>query len=252
VDFDSHRDYHPGDDPRHINWPLFARHRRLCIKEYLTETHLPLYLFLDASGSMSVSSAEAQKLHYAARAIAALARLAYENRDAAGLFVLKNEVQAALQPRTGIAHFQHLLATLAGTEAAGPGDLTEALEQTQEYCRRRGMVVLFSDLFDKEDGILRGLRTLREHGHDVVVFQVLDPLECELPKSGDVQFKDAETGETLRTSVAEIRESYEKAVDDWRRKFRDECEGSGIDWVTTSTADPLARVVSEFLYRRQR
>ncbi|MFC7337770.1 DUF58 domain-containing protein [Haloferula chungangensis] len=250
VEFESHRDYRPGDDPRHVNWAMHARHRRLCVKEYRTETNLPLYLLLDASGSMSVANGPSNKFHYAARATAALARLAHDNRDSTSLLILREEVDFALPSRSGTRHFQSMLATLQQCEPSGAGDLARALEKSLDYCRHRGLIVLFSDLFSPEDDTLRALRCLREQGHEVIVFQILDPLEHELPDAADLEFEDAETGRILRTSAGAIRQEYAMSVARWRAGMEHLCQTSGVDWVTCSTADPLSEVVAGFLHHR--
>ena len=250
VEFESHRDYRPGDDPRHINWLLHARHRRLCVKEYRTETNLPLYLLLDASGSMGVDNGPSHKFHYAARATAALARLAHDYRDATSLLILKNGIEAALPARSSTRHFQQMLAQLQQTTPEGTGDLARSLEEALSFCRHRGLVVLFSDLFDREEETLCSLRCLREHGHEVIVFQVLDPMEHELPEAADIEFVDAETGDIIRTSAATIRQGYKESVSKWRKELALLCQSSGIEWVTATTADPLSEVVSSFLHHR--
>ena len=250
VEFESHRDYRPGDDPKHINWVMLARHRRLCVKEYRTETNLPLYLLLDASGSMSVANGPSNKFHYAARATAALTRLAHDNRDSTSLLILKDGIETALPSRAGNRHFQTILSVLQEAQPEGDGSLAASIEAAQAYCHHRGLVVLFSDLFDNEEETIRALSCLREQGHEVIVFQILDPLEHELPLAADYEFEDAETGKILRTSAGAIRQEYQKNVAAWRAKMENLCQASGIEWVTCSTADPLSEVVAEFLHRR--
>ena len=250
VEFESHRDYRPGDDPKHVNWVMLARHRRLCVKEYRTETNMPLYLLLDASGSMSVGNEGTDKFRYAARATAALTRLAHDNRDATSLLVLKDGVEVALPLRSGTRHYQALISTLQNTRPSGVGDLAQSIDEATNYCKHRGLVILLSDLFDGDKELLRALSCLREQGHEVIVFQILDPLEHSLPEGADLEFEDAETGRLIRTSASAIRAAYEKNVGAWRESMEQLCQSSGIEWLTCSTTDSLSELLAQFLHRR--
>ena len=147
VEFASHREYTPGDDLRHLNWKLYARHDRLYIKEYDADTNLNLYLLLDASTSMSCANTGRSKLHYAASLAAALAHLALKQRDAVGLTVYSDTVTDHLAPRAKPGQFDEVIATIANTRVRPATDNDRALHQAAEFARRRGMVVLLSDLF---------------------------------------------------------------------------------------------------------
>lgn len=251
VEFESHREYRQGDDLRYVNWSLSARHRRLFVKEFRADTNLNLYLLVDASASMRIAHGPASKFAYAARAAAALAYLAHRTHDACGLYLLRKSLEDALPPRTGRVHFETLTATLAATHPEGPGNLGAALGDALEACRRKGIVVLFSDLFDADEAeVLHGLRVLREAGQEVVLFQILDPWETQLPEDGDFEFVDPESGQRLEASTPIIAESVRSRVREWREMLRHECEASGIDWVSCTTADPLAGVVVEYLSQR--
>ena len=143
-----------------------------------------------------------------------------------------------------------MLATLQQTKPTGVGDLAQALEESIAYCKHRGLVIIFSDLFDGEEETLRALRCIREQGHEVIVYQILDPLEHSLPDSADLEFEDAETGRIIRTSAGAIRKEYAKKVASWRAQMEHLCESSGIEWLTCSTEDPLSEILAGFLHRR--
>jgi len=243
AEFHSHREYRPGDDLRTVDWNLFARHGRIFTKESQADTNLNLYLLVDASGSMGTKHGPATKFRYAARAAAAIALLSRNTHDAPGLYLLRSGIADALPPRTRPRHLDDLFGLLESTVPEGPADLGAALEEVLETCRKRGIVVLLSDFFDKEEALLRNLRALREQGHDVIAIQILDPWECALPAQGDFQFVDLETGGTLETSAPEIREGYAAAVAEWRESLRRECESGGIDWVSTTTSEPIGEVL---------
>ncbi len=250
AEFDTHREYQPGDDLRYLNWNLYASHGKLYTKQFRTETNLNLYLLIDGTGSMGTKHGPAPKFRYAARAAAALALLTRRTRDAAGLFLLQNGVTSAVPPKARPGQFEDILAALENASPSGVGDIGAAMEEVMVMTRRRGVVVVFSDFFDEQETLLGGLRALREQGHDVLAFQLLDPWEVALPERGDFEFADLETGSTLKTSAPDIRDAYAKAVSDWRDHLRGECEGAGIDWTSMTTTEPLAEVLIQFLLRR--
>lgn len=171
VEFESHRDYRFGDDPRHLDTSVYARTRRLCVKDYRAETNLPLYMMLDCSGSMDVSNGSSEKWAYAARCAAALGRLAINAQDAAGLSLLGNEVVDHRSPRTGRTHFQNLLGMLGQAKPSGGGSLASAIREVSGFCRRKGVVVVFSDFFDHPAETVSALTRLAAARHDVIAFQ---------------------------------------------------------------------------------
>lgn len=250
IEFESHRDYRPGDDPRHLDTAVYARSRRLCIREYRAETNLPLYLMLDHSGSMDVANGPSVKWAYAVRCAAALGRLAISSQDAVGLTLLGDGVSDHRVPRTGRTHFQNFLGALGSHSPSGNGQLAEALGEAAGHCRRRGMVVVFSDFFDDPDRTIAALARLGSQRHDVTAFQILDPYELELPKSGDLEIEDAETGKILRLSAAEVRAAHQSAVARWRDDFAARCRAAGVDHFQVSSNDPIAGALVKFLEGR--
>jgi uncharacterized protein (DUF58 family) len=250
VEFASHREYTPGDDLRHLNWKLYARHDRLYIKEYDADTNLNLYLMLDASASMSCANTGRSKLHYAASLAAAMAHLALKQRDAVGLTVYSDSVTAHLSPRAKPGQFDEVLATIAAAEIRRATDNDRALHQAAEFARRRGMVVLISDLFGDLDTIVGGLDHLRYNNHEVIIWHIMDPFERDLSVDGHIRFRDLENGETLTTQAEGIRDAYKKAVDEWRQALEIECRKRAIDRIELTTADPPDKALLDYLVRR--
>jgi uncharacterized protein (DUF58 family) len=245
AEFDSHREYQGGDDLRYLDWNLYARHGRYFTKQFQADTNLHLYLLIDATGSMGMKRGTVSKFRYAARAAAALALLTRRTRDAAGLYLLRAGIAEALPPRCRSGQFDDIIAMLEATAPSGAADVGAALEAVIETCRRRGMVVLFSDFLDQEETLMRGMRILRQQGHEVVAVQTLDPWECALPEHGDFEFADLETGQTLKTGTQDIRDSYARAVADWRERLARECRAAGVHWVSAITSEPLIPVVTQ-------
>jgi uncharacterized protein (DUF58 family) len=250
VEFASHREYTPGDDIRHLNWKLYARNDRLYIKEYDADTNMNLYLLLDASASMSCANTGRSKLHYAASLAAALAHLALKQRDAVGLTVYSDAVTAHLAPRAKPGQLDEVLATIAAAQIRPTTDNDRALHQAAEFARRRGIVVLFSDLFGDLSTIVGGLDHLRYNNHEVIIFHIMDPWERDLSVDGHIRCRDLESGETLTTQAEGIRASYLQAVDDWRQQLEIECRKRAIDRIELTTADPPDKALLDYLVRR--
>jgi uncharacterized protein (DUF58 family) len=250
VEFASHREYLPGDDLRHLNWKVFGRQDKLYVKQYDAETNLDLHLLVDWSGSMTTRSVRLSKQRYAACLAAALAHLALKQHDAVGLTLFAGGVLEHLKPRAKPNQLDEVLHSLTGIPLAARADSVKVLHEVAELMPRRGLVVLISDLFYDPAEVLAGLDHFRFQGHDVLVFQVLDPLERWLPVEGSVRFHDLETGEELVTEADAIRPAYEAAVGRWLEELEQGCRTREIDRVVLTTDDPLARALSDYLAQR--
>lgn len=250
AEFSSHREYVPGDDLRHVNWKLYARQHRLYVKEYTAETNLNLYLLLDVSSSMDCASRGRSKLQYGAALAAALAHLALKQNDAAGITLFGDEVMAHLPPRARPHQLEEILQVLDSAKSCPSSDSGRALRQAAEMVRHRGMVVIISDLFDDLPQIVQGLNQLRYRNHEVLLFQIFDPLERDFLVDGNIRFRDLETGATLTTQAEAIRERYREAFTQWRTEVDRECRNRAIDRVELSTDDPLDQALLDYFVRR--
>jgi uncharacterized protein (DUF58 family) len=248
AEFHSHRAYQPGDDLRRINWALFARQRKLYTKESRQESRRPVYLLLDASASMSVQHGSWSKFRYASRVAAGIAHVSRRQGDAPALGILKNDdLAVTLPPRNASDHVAGICATLSAVTAESAGNLATALIRSLPLCRQRGFIILVSDFLENEEAALRELACYRAQGHDVLALQVLDPLEIEIPKEGDFDFTDPETGQRIRTSAESLHAAYGKRVAEWRKSLRHQAEASGVRWLSVSTAAPLAETLRQWL-----
>ena len=251
VEFASHHEYVPGDDPRHINWKLYARQHRLYVKEFDGDTNLNLYVLLDVSGSMACASLGRSKLDYAATLAAALAHLAIRQHDAAGVTLFADSVVASLPPRASAHQQQEILGLIDSAVPRSQTDAGRAIHQAAELCRKRGVVAVISDCFDDLPRIMDGLDHLLFLRHEVVLFQVLDPWERDLPLEGNVRFRDLETGETLTTLSEGVRDGYRAAVREWLADLDRECVSRGIDRIELTTNDPLDRALRDYFVKRR-
>lgn len=250
VEFASHRQYAPGDDLRHVNWKLFARQKRLYVKEYDAETNMNLYLLLDVSGSMECASRGVSKLQYGSTLAAALTYLALRQRDAVGITLLADDVRANVPPSSKPRQLDDILMTIASTRERPRSDAARAFNAAAELARHRGLVVIISDLMDDVDALVEGIEHLRFRRHEVVVFHLLDPLERDLELSGSVRFRDLETMDDVVVRVEGIRDEYRRAVNQWRERLEAECRERLVDCVELATDEPLDRALVNYLVRR--
>jgi uncharacterized protein (DUF58 family) len=250
VDFALHREYMPGDDLRHLNWKLFGRHDRLYIKQYDAETNVDLHLVLDISGSMSIGEGEVSKLRYAVLLCASLAHLAARQRDAVGLTMFADRVVEHYPARGNSDHILSLLSVLARRRPNPPAKWSRALHEAAEMMPRRGLVVVVSDLFYEPAELMSSLDHFRHFGHDVLVFQILAPLERRLPIDGAVKLVDSETGDFLETLAHEIRPSFEAAVGRWLDDLHRACQAREIEHVPLVSDEPLERALMSYFLRR--
>lgn len=248
VEFHSHRAYQIGDDLRRINWSLFARHRKLFTRESRAESRRPVYLLLDDSASMSVHHGPWSKLQYGMRVLAGAAHLARRQGDAPALRVLTGTADGAtLSPRSSADHVSGICAALSAITPGGAADMASELRDSQTFCRQRGFVLFVSDFLENENATLTELAAWRAQGHDVFCLQVLDPLEISLPRSGDYNFLEPETGTRLRTAVEPLQAAYARRVADWRATLRTDAQTRGLRWHSSATTDSLVSTLRTWL-----
>jgi uncharacterized protein (DUF58 family) len=255
VEFAEHRMYQPGDDLRHIDWRVFGRSDRYYIKQFEEETNLRAYLLLDVSASMAWSSQTDRlptKLWYAKQLAASIALLLLRQGDTVGLVAFDHEIRSRLVPRGGRRHWYELTRTLADATGSGRTDASPALRDVAVRLRRRGLVILLSDLLVDPAATRIALRFLRHVGHEVLVFHVIDPGERELPGIGDARFVDPESGEEVPISVADLRAEYRRAVADAILEWRDFLVPHAIDYVVVDTDQPMALGLRAYLRKRER
>jgi uncharacterized protein (DUF58 family) len=255
VEFAEHRMYQPGDDLRYVDWRMYGRSDRYYIKQFEEETNLRGYLLLDVSASMAWTSEEGvlpSKLWYAKQLSASLALMLVRQGDAVGLLTFDDAIRSHIVPRGGRRHWHELLRTLAPLEASGRTDPGSALRDLAGRLRRRGLVILISDLLVDPEATRLALRYLRHRGHEVLVFHLMDPGERELPGVGEVRFVDPETDEELPVSAADVRREYREAVAHALGEWRRELAPQGIEYVLVGTDEPMAHALRAYLHKRER
>jgi uncharacterized protein (DUF58 family) len=255
AEFAEHRAYQPGDDLRYIDWRMYARSDRYHVKQFEEETNLRAYILLDISASMAWSSdpeSVPTKLWYAKHLAAALSLVLVRQGDTVGLATFHDEITNAVTPGGGRKQWHEILRLLAPLEGAGRTRAQSALKDAALRLRRKGLVILISDLLVDQQTTLTALQYLQHRGHEVLVFHLLDPGERELPAASDARFFDPETGEELQVSVADIRLDYREAVEEalaeWERNLRPQ----GTEYVVLDTDQPMALALRAYLRKRER
>jgi uncharacterized protein (DUF58 family) len=255
VEFAEHRMYQAGDDLRYIDWRMFGRSDRYYVKQFEEETNLRTYLLLDTSSSMAWTSAPGElpeKLWYAKQLAACIALLLLRQGDSVGVVAFDEQLRALTPPRGGRRHWYDIVRAVSELEAHGPTEAANALRDIAGRLRRRGLVVLISDLLVDPDATRLALRFLRHRGHEVLVFHLMDPGERELPQVGDARFVDPETEEELPIAVADMRKEYRDAVQQAVREWRATLTPLGIDYNLLETHQPMARPLRAYLRKREK
>jgi len=254
VEFAEHRPYMPGDPLKNIDWKVWARSDRYLVKQYTEETNLRCHLLVDLSGSMGFKSPRAAmtKLEYAQSLAAALSYLMLHQQDAVGVMLFADQPLSYVPPRAVRSHLDVLLKTLDRLEPHGRTRLGPALHQLAERIKRRGLVILCSDLMDKPEEVLSALQHFRHRNHEVIVFHVLDPDEIEFPYTDTATFVDLESGERLTTEPWEISRRYRERLAAWTALYRRNCRERRIDYVQLDTRTPFDRALLAYLEKRAR
>jgi uncharacterized protein (DUF58 family) len=249
TDFAEHRPYLPGDDIRRIDWRVWGRTDRLYVKEFEADTNANLVVLLDVSRSMDYGSAGVTKLDYARYLAASLLYLSRRQRDRVGLITFDARLVDYVPPAA--KHLDLSLHTLERVTPGARGDLMAPLEKIGQTVRRRSILVLLSDLYEPPDRILRGLGALRDRGHDLLVFHVLDPHEREFPFEEAASFEDLETGERAPVVPAKMRDEYRELVRQHCETLRRRLGQNRIDYYLADTGRPLDFSLLEYLTRRE-
>jgi uncharacterized protein (DUF58 family) len=253
VEFAEHRQYMPGDEPRNIDWKVYGRTDRYYIKQFEEETNLKSYLVLDASRSMAFKSeGSVTKLEYASYLAAALAYLMTRQQDAVGLVTYDSELRKYMPPHATKVYLQSILQELSRLEAAGGTGTGRALNLVAERLHRRGLVMVFSDLFDNPDEVMTALKHFRYNQHEVILFHVLDPRERNFAFGRDAIFRDMESDEEIMTQPWQIQRAYQEAMHEFIARYKKECREQRIDYVLLDTGTPFDVALFEYLNKRRK
>jgi uncharacterized protein (DUF58 family) len=252
VEFAQHREYVPGDDLRHLDWKIFGKSDKFVIKQYEEETNLRAHLFLDQSESMNYAhDGGMSKFDYAATASASLAFMIQQQADAVGLTLFDETVASQVPPSNTRQSLGNLFSTLEGAQAREQKTkIGTILHELAGQLRQRGMVMIFSDLFDEPKEILQGLREIRSRGHDIVVFHVMDHDEIDFPFERMTMFEGMEQLPELLCDPRSLRDAYLREVNTFAEEIRKGCLAQQVDYVKVDTQNPLDVILTSYLSAR--
>ena len=252
VEFAEHRAYGPGDEIRHVDWKLYGKTDRYFVKQYEEETNLRSYILLDTSRSMEYKSNKISKLDYGNYLSAALAYLMINQQDGVGLTLFDNQIQKFIPPRSKPSHINTILTHLDKIGSGKDTDVGIVLHEMAERIKKRGLIILISDLFDETENIMKGLKHFRHNKQEIIVFHIMDRKELDFNFTNRTKFKDMETDEQITTEPWKIRKVYQQAIRSYQDELRLRCREQKIDYVPLFTDQNLDLALNEFLKKRQR
>jgi uncharacterized protein (DUF58 family) len=252
VEFSEYRKYVAGDDLKHVDWKAYGKTEKLYVKLYEEETNLRGTILLDTSASMDYGSSGQRKADYGAFLAAALGYLMVRQQDTVGLATFDHRVRTVLPPGSGARHLRDLLTILEQAKIGETTGISKPLHDLAEMVKRRGLVILISDLFDDPGEIMRGLLHFRHKKHEVIVFHLVDPDERDFPFRGLTTFRDLETGQRMEVLPEAIRDEVRKVFGEFVDTFRRGCAEARIDYVLADTSVAYEELLAAFLSKRSR
>ncbi len=252
VEFSEHRRYTHGDDPKDIDWLVYAKTDKYYVKKFEAETNITGYLVMDLSRSMGYTyRQEMTKFEYAICLAAAMAYLMIYQQDPVGLITFDRRIRDSLAPKSKRAQLGNVLSLLARLKPAGETDIAHSLVQIAAMLKHRSLVMIFSDLLADPEPVLQSLYRLRHGGHDVILFHILDEAEVHFPFDGVIEFEEPETHEKAQVDATGFRRDYLAEVEAFCGRYRRECAQGGIDYVGLDTSMQFDKALVEYLISRR-
>jgi uncharacterized protein (DUF58 family) len=253
VEFTQHRPYMQGDSLKDVDWKVYGKTEKYYIKQYEEETNLRSYILLDVSKSMQFSSGNnVSKLEYASTLAAALSYLMMKQQDAFGLTLYSDRIVQYLPPKATKSYLRQILKSLVSVKASDTTNTAACLNSVAEKIKRRGLVIIISDLFDDIDSVISALKHFSYQKNEIIVFQILDPIERNFAFGRDAIFKDMESEEELTTQPYQIQKAYKLAMDEFIGKIKSECLNSKIDFNVIDTSTPFDKALMSYIQKRRR
>jgi uncharacterized protein (DUF58 family) len=249
-EFAEYRAYTEGDDPRFVDWNVYARTDRAYIKRFLGETNSHLVILLDASASMGYGTKDLNKLQYGKYLAASLAYLASRQHDAVGVMIFDEQVRAYRAPSSRSGKLLGVIHTIDAARPASGTDLNAPFRRFREHIHRRGLVAVISDFYCDAAALLEGVRPLAFQGQDVILLQLLDRGELRPEISASVLLEDVESGQAVEVSPQFMQRDYPGRIDAHVRALREAAAGIGADHVLVNTSDPLDQALRNYLVFR--
>lgn len=252
IEFAEHREYVPGDDLRYVDWKVFGKTDKIYLKQYEEETNLVAYMLLDTSESMRFRSEAAalSKLEYAQCVAGALSYLILQQQDSVGLATFDKEVRALVRASSNPSHLKQLLHVMEETVPERKTAMGPIFHDLAERLKKRGIVIILSDLFDDVASMLAGLKHFRHRRHEVILFHVLDPAEIDFPFDQVTLFKGLEQLPDVLADPRALRRAYLREFQSFLQQVKQGCRAQHVDYVQMRTDQPLDLALSSYLASR--
>jgi len=252
IEFAEHREYTQGDDLRYVDWKVFGKTDKFYLKQYEEETNLVSYMLVDTSESMRYQSPEAplSKLEYAQCVAASLSYLILQQQDSVGMVTFDNEIRALIRASSNPSHLKQLLYVMENAQPQRKTQTGPIFHDLAERLKRRGLVLILSDLFDDVPSMMAGLKHFRHRRHEVVVFQVLDPAELDFPFRQTTLFRGLEGLPDVLTDPRALRQAYLAEFGKFLQAVRKGCRSQHVDYVLIRTDQSLEVALSSYLASR--
>jgi len=252
VEFSEHRKYTIGDDPKDIDWLVYAKTDKYYVKKFEAETNITGYLAMDLSQSMGYTlRQELNKFDYSICLAASLCYLMIYQQDPVGLITFDQKIRDCLAPKSKRTQLGNILSHLARLKPTGQTDIARSLTQIAAMLRHRSLVMVFSDLLADPEPIMQSLRQLRHGGHDVILFHVLDEAEVSFPFDGIIEFEEPESHEKVHVDASNYRSDYRAEIESFRETYRRDCSQIGVDYVPLDTSMQFDKALTEYLLNRR-
>ncbi len=253
VEFSEHRPYMQGDNLKTVDWKVYGKTERYFIKQFEEETNLKSYILLDTSKSMDYASKDnIKKLEYGLILAASLSYMMLKQQDAVGISLYAEKINEYLPPKASRIYLHEILKTLNRAEASSKTNTAESLNEIADKINRRGLVVIISDLFDEISSVIKALKHFSYKNNEVIVFQIVDPLERSFAFGRDAVFKDMETEEEITTQPYQIQKSYRDAMNEFIDRIKTECRNSNIEYNLLDTSFSFDKALFSYLQKRKK
>jgi uncharacterized protein (DUF58 family) len=252
TEFADHRQYVKGDDLKRLDWRVYARSERYYVKRYEENTNLKAYILVDCSASMGYKSNGVTKYEYACHLAAGLAYVVIKQQDSAGMVIFGERIEDYFPPRSSLSHLRSMLNALTACTPHQGTNTATALHGMAELIKRRGLIIVVSDLMDDPAAVVKGLAHFKQKRHDVIVLHVLDDSELNFPFDKVATFRDMETGEKVRVSPKDLKDDYSAELTAFINQYKRACFENNIDYVTINTKTPHSTFLSAYLSRREK
>jgi uncharacterized protein (DUF58 family) len=251
VEFSEHRKYTAGDDPKDIDWLIYAKTDKYYVKKFEAETNITGYVMMDLSRSMGYThQQELTKFEYSICLAAALCYLMIHQQDPVGLITFDTGIRNCLKPQARRGHLGDMLSLLSNLKPEGETDVAQSIVQVAAMLRHASLIMIFSDLLTDPTPVFESLYRLKHGGHDVILFHVLDEAEVRFPFRGMVELEDPEDRRRLALDADSFRKDYLEEIEAFRALYRRECSQARIDYVPLDTSMPFDRALTEYLANR--